>query len=91
MFLYPKRYSFELKEPRNVGSASFSRIESYLDAWNVVSATRAHKLGVGIPRKSQAYMTASVIKGSGNSFTNRSEFRLLHTKTQSLYKGSVKK
>ena len=74
-----------------VGSASFSQIESYLDALNVVSASQAYALGVGISRNYQASKAVSFNKGLGNAFTNESEFRSLYSKALSLYRSSAKK
>jgi hypothetical protein len=74
-----------------VGSASFSQIESYLDALNVVSASQAYALGVGISKNYQATKAASFNKALGNAFTNETEFRSLYSKALSLYRNSAKK
>jgi hypothetical protein len=85
------QFQYNLDSLYLVGSASFSQIESYLDALNVVSASQAYTLGVGISRNYQATKAASFNKALGNAFTNEPEFRSLYSKALSLYRNSAKK
>jgi hypothetical protein len=85
------QFQYNLDSLYLVGSASFSQIESYLDALNVVSASQAYALGLGISRNYQASKAASFNKGMGNVFTNESEYRSLYSKALSLYRTSAKK
>ncbi len=85
------QFQFNLDSLYLVSSSSFSQIESYLDALNVVSASQAYVLGSGISRNYQSSKAASFNKSLGNAFTNDSEFRSLYSKALSLYRSSAKK
>jgi hypothetical protein len=74
-----------------IGNSSFSQIESYLDALNVVSASQAYALGIGISRNYQASKASSFNKSLGNAFIGESEFKSLYSKALSLYRSSAKK
>lgn len=73
-----------------VGNSSFSQIESYLDALNVVSASQAYALGAGISRNYQSSKAASFNKGLVNAFTNDAKFRSMYSQALSLYRSSSK-
>ena len=85
------QFQYNLDSLYLVSSSSFSQIESYLDALNVVSASQAYVLGTGISRNYQSSKAASFNKSLGNAFTNEPEFRSLYSKALSLYRSSAKK
>jgi hypothetical protein len=85
------QFQYNLDSLSLVSSSSFSQIESYLDALNVVSASQAYVLGTGISRNYQSSKAASFNKSLGNAFTNEPEFRSLYSKALSLYRSSAKK
>jgi hypothetical protein len=85
------QFQYNLDSLYLVSSSSFSQIESYLDALNVVSASQAYVLGSGISRNYQSSKAASFNKSLGNAFTNDSDFRSLYSKALSLYRSSAKK
>jgi hypothetical protein len=82
------QFQYNLDSLYLVGSASFSQIESYLDALNVVSASQAYSLGAGISRKYQASKASSFNKALGNVFTKDPEFKSLYSQALSLYRGN---
>ena len=84
------QFQYNLDSLYHVSSASFSQIESYLDALNVVSASQAYTLGVGISRSYKASKAASFNKSLGDAFTNDSEYRSLYSQALSLYRNSSK-
>jgi hypothetical protein len=85
------QFQYNLDSLYLVGSSSFSQIESYLDALNVVSASQAYVLGSGISRNYQSSKAASFNKSLGNAFTNDSEYRSLYSRALSLYRTSARK
>ncbi len=84
------QFQYNLDSLYLVSSSSFSQIESYLDALNVVSASQAYVLGSGISRNYQSSKAASFNKSLGNAFTNDSEYRTLYSQALSLYRNSSK-
>ena len=85
------QFQYNLDSLYLVSSSSFSQIESYLDALNVVSASQAYMLGSGISRNYQSSKAASFNKGLGGAFTNSSEYRSLYSRALSLYRSSARK
>lgn len=85
------QFQYNLDSLYLVSSASFAQIESYLDALNVVSASQAYTLGVGISRNYQASKAASFNRGLSNAFTNDPEYRSMYSQAISLYRSSAKK
>jgi hypothetical protein len=85
------QFQYNLDSLYLVSSSSFSQIESYLDALNVVSASQAYLLGSGISRNYQSSRAASFNKSLGDAFTNDPEYRSLYSRALSLYRSSSKK
>ena len=85
------QFQYNLDSLYLVSSSSFSQIESYLDALNVVSASQAYMLGSGISRNYQSSKAASFNKSLGDAFTSSSEYRSLYSGALSLYRSSAKK
>lgn len=82
------QFQYNLDSLYLIGSSSFSQIDSYLDALNVVSASQAYSLGVGVSKKYQSGKATSFNRALGNVFTKDPEFKSLSSKAMSLYRGN---
>jgi hypothetical protein len=84
-------FQYNLDSLYLVGSSSFSNIDSFLDALNVVSASQAYTLGSGIAKNYQASKASAFNKNLGSIFISDSDFKSLYSKALTLYRNSARK